>query len=484
VPDAPKQAAAVASEPGQRYFSLLLAFAAALRLYDLGGKQLWVDEIMQAMATSPRLSLLEVLRAATGHVGMAPLDYIIQHYVAVALGTSEFALRLPAAVFGTATVAAVYCLFRKLLDSRVAFLCAALYAVYPLHHHYSQAGRPYALFVLLTVLSWLAYCRVLEHGSRSNWILYAAANTVLLYSQYFGMFVLASQALTSLAMLSPRLRDSSPFSRKIDLRFLVIQTFAIVASAALLAPWVVYAIGGIRGTPSMPAQFGPRLALSFIQELGDGSHPLAWILIFLAVLGARKLEREKSHGLLWLLLIWLIMPIPLIFFLLWLRDYFFAIRHFLFITPALFALVSLGITDLSEQWISVTSRQRVKWATAGIVAGISLLVIGLHVPDTREDFRGAAQYLSQNVAPGDIVIAPHIEGILSYYYPRILEHVQPLAALTNRPRDASSGAKIILVDTAYMPVADRQFVQSALRTVPARETIHLQKVEIAEVSSR
>jgi len=178
------------------------------------------------------------------------------------------------------------------------------------------------------------------------------------------------------------------------------------------------------------------------------------------------------------------MPIPLIFFLLWLRDYFFAIRHFLFITPALFALVSLGITDLSEQWISVTSRQRVKWATAGIVAGISLLVIGLHVPDTREDFRGAAQYLSQNVAPGDIVIAPHIEGILSYYYPRILEHVQPLAALTNRPRDASSGAKIILVDTAYMPVADRQFVQSALRTVPARETIHLQKVEIAEVSSR
>ena len=483
MPDLPKRMA-VASDPARRHLWVLLAFAAAIRLYDLGGKQLWVDEIMQAMVTSPRLSFKEVLHGITGHVGMAPLDYIMQHYVVRALGQSEFALRLPAAVFGTATIAAVYYLFRMLLDSRIALLSAALYAVYPLHHHYSQEGRPYSLFVLLTVLSYLTFCKVLARGSGGGWILYGATNTLLLYSQYFGVFVLASQLVISLAMLSPRLHDSLPVRRKFDLRFLILQAAVAGMSAALLVPWVLYGIGGLQGYTPMPAHFGFKLALSFVQELGDGSHPLAWLLIVLAVLGARKLAREKQHGLLWLLLIWLLMPIPLIFLLLWIKDYFFAIRHFLFLTPALYALVALGIAELSEKVAAKYPRQRVARATAACVAAISLLVIGLHVADTREDFKGAAQYLSQNVAPGDIVIAPHVDGILSYYYPQIFDHAQPASVLSDRSRVDFPGRKTFIVDTAYMPAMDRQYVQSMLGNFPSGQSVSLRKVQITEAGSR
>lgn len=185
-----------------------------------------------------------------------------------------------------------------------------------------------------------------------------------------------------------------------------------------------------------------------------------------------------------LLLIWLLLPIPLIFLLLWIKDYFFAIRHFLFLTPALYVLVALGIAGLSEQLAARYSRQGVTRAAAALVAAISLLMIGLHMTDTREDFRGAAQYLSQNVAPGDIIIAPRVDGILSYYYPQIFDHAQPVNVLSDRSGVDFAGRKTFIVDTAYMPATDRQTVQSMLGNFPSRQSVNLRKVQITKAGSR
>jgi mannosyltransferase len=467
-----------------RYFWAILGIAAAIRFYNLGGKQLWVDEIIQAIHSSPQLSLAGVLRSVTDDRGATPLDYIIQHYVSAALGQSEFILRLPAAVFGIVTIAAIYFLFRTVLGSRAAVLSAGLYAVYPLHHHYSQEGRPYALFTLLTVCSYLTFCKTLERGRSRDWLLYGVTNTALLYSQYFGMFVLASQLLFSMTMLSGRVSDSWPLSRKIGFPFLAAQMGILTASALLFVPWLVFGIHTISGYAPQPVHFGFKLFLSFIQGLGDGSHPLAWILILLAVLGARKLMAEKRYALLSLLLCWCVMPVPLIFLLLWIKEYFFAIRHFLFITPALFALVSLGIGQVSEMLAARYAKAVTARAAVALVVCVSLLVIGLHVPDRREDLRGAGTYLNQNVRVGDQVIAPAIDGVLSYYFPQIGAHSRPSDILATPNGMAGSGGNTFIVETAYLPASDRQIIESGLGDFPSKRQIHFRDVEIIEVANR
>jgi uncharacterized membrane protein len=472
------------NEPDQRHFWIILAFGAAIRFYDLGGKQLWLDEIIQAIHSSPQLSLAGVLRGVTDDRGATPLDYIIQHYVSAALGQSEFVLRLQAALFGIATIAAIYYLFRMVLGARVALLCAGLYSVYPLHHHYSQEGRPYALFTLLTVCSYLTFCKTLTRGSSRDWILYGATNTALLYSQYFGMFVLASQLLFSMTMLSPRVSDSWPLSRKIGLPFLAVQMGVIGASGILLVPWIIFGIHTVSGYTPQPVHFGLKLALSFVQGLGDGSHPLAWILLLLAVLGARKLVVEKQTALFSLLLCWCVVPVPLIFLLLWIKEYFFAIRHFLFITPAFFALVALGITRLSEQLAARYAAERVGCAAVALVVTVSLIVIGFHVPDRREDLRGAGRYLNQNVGPGDLVIAPGIDGVLSYYFPQISAHSKPADLLKAPNGIAGSGGNTFIVETAYLPASDRQIIESALGGFPSKQEIRFRDVEIIEIANR
>ncbi len=489
-------------------FVALLASAAGLRLAGLGGKQLWLDEIIQALHSSPELSLAQVLGKVTQDRGATPLDYLIQHFVSLLLGQSEFALRLHAAILGTATIAALYVLCRRLLEAPsggkdaavpaadairperpgAALMAAGLYAVYPLHHHYSQEGRPYALFTLLTVCSYLVFIRLLRRSGAASWILYCAVNTLLLYSQYFGAFVLLSQLVCSLVLAAhsktageeDKWLFAPPRSAPIGRKWLIVQLSVLAISFLLLVPWLVYGAATIRGFQPQPARFGWKLFLSFIQELGDGSHPLAWILLILAALGARRLARERRRSALAVLLCWCALPVPLIFLLLWIEDYFFAIRHFLFLTPALLALAALGIEPVAELLENKIPKQRARSGAIAVVAAISLLVIGLHVPDRREDLRGAGNFLKANAGSDDIVVAPEMEGVLSFYFPRMAKQARPVAVL-NDAAAMEAARRVYIVKTAYVSAADNLVIESAVREFPHARRISLRGVEIFQI---
>ena len=465
-------------------FCWILAFAAILRFVALGHKQLWLDEVIQAIHTSPRLSLRQVLTGVTYDRGAAPLDYLIQHYFLRIIGQSTYNLRLQAAFFGALTVIVLYVFVQGLLGRNVALISSALYAVYPLHHHYSQEARPYALFTLLTVSSYLCFWNLLKSGRRRDWIAYAIVTTLMLYSHYYGVFVIFSQAVFSLALLSPGIRDTIAGIRKPDLRFLAALAGVSGLAAALFSLWPILASRTIFGYQPEPVHFGYKLALSFVQQLGDGSFPLALILIALAVLGGKKLAAENQTGRLWFLLCWFVLPIPFMFLLLWIKDYFFAIRQFLFLTPALIVLAALGVSDLAELWAGADARQWRKKAAllTALVAIVSLVVIGLHVPDRREDLRGAGLFLRQTVAASDAVIAPQLSGVLAYYFPQIDQHVRLAASLAGLPGVAPTST-IFIVKSAYVSAADRQLIDTAVVNAPAARKIEFRDIEIIEIGS-
>src|SRR5690348_14317470 len=91
-----------------------------------------------------------------------PLYYALAWVWAHLFGCSAFALRSLSAVFGTATVFAVYWAGRALGTRRVALLGALITAVSPIMVWYSQEARSYALMVLLTVLALGCFVRALD----------------------------------------------------------------------------------------------------------------------------------------------------------------------------------------------------------------------------------------------------------------------------------------------------------------------------------
>jgi len=119
-----------------------------------------------------------------------------------------------------------------------------------------------------------------------------------------------------------------------------------------------------------------------------------------------KLRSDKKLGHLSFLLCWFLLPLPFIFLLLYIEDYFFAIGKF--------SLRRLRIhSDLSRDLVSLRDAVKAKgtrgvvvarWAVA-CVGLMSIVQIGLHVPDRREDLRapGSPETKRQR---GDVVIAP------------------------------------------------------------------------------
>ena len=136
---------------------LVLGFL--FRLLYLGTRQLWTEEIMQALVV--RRAPAELFQALlTGMTLPAPLDYFIQYGPVWLFGESPWALRIHAAVLGTVSVWLVVRIARRMFGDRVAIFAGVLFILYPLAYHYSQEARPHALLLLLTLASYDQLLRI------------------------------------------------------------------------------------------------------------------------------------------------------------------------------------------------------------------------------------------------------------------------------------------------------------------------------------
>lgn len=166
--------------------ALLALFA---RLFNLGGENIWYDEAFTAWVA--QLDPASMWAAITGDVH-PPLWYLVERVNIAVLGQSEFVLRLPAALFGVASVMLVWLIAHELrFDRRTALVCGVIAAILPGALYYAQDARMYpmlATFVLLGALGVM----------RRNWILFAVGATGAVYSQNLGMFYVAALGLAAL----------------------------------------------------------------------------------------------------------------------------------------------------------------------------------------------------------------------------------------------------------------------------------------------
>ena len=91
-----------------------------------------------------------------GVVNPAPLYHYLLYGVVQTLPIAEWSLRLPSLLAGLATVAAMYCLGRRMMGVTLGLLAALLTAFEPMQIIVSDLARPYALANLACVLSFIA----------------------------------------------------------------------------------------------------------------------------------------------------------------------------------------------------------------------------------------------------------------------------------------------------------------------------------------
>jgi mannosyltransferase len=172
----------------------LTLLAAALRLSTLDLQSFWYDEAFTPVHVL-HASLWATLRSVVHSENTPPLWYVIAWADARVLGTGAFALRLPSALAGIATVPVAWALGREIATRRAAFVCAALVAVNPLFVWYSQEARAYGLFVLTGALATLCFLRALSDPSPRRMAAFALTGALALLTHYFAVFLLIGMAL-------------------------------------------------------------------------------------------------------------------------------------------------------------------------------------------------------------------------------------------------------------------------------------------------
>lgn len=176
----------------------LTALALALRLVRLD-TGLWIDEVY---------SLLDAFRQPFGHLltvyvsdNQHPLYSLAARASLGLFGESPWAIRLPAVLFGVATVPALYALGRETVGEREGFLAAALLAVSYHHVWFSQNARGYTALAFFAVVATWALLRGLRTGRRGPFVLYAILSGLGAYTHLTMVFLAVAQAVVAVAVV-------------------------------------------------------------------------------------------------------------------------------------------------------------------------------------------------------------------------------------------------------------------------------------------
>ena len=440
------------------WWTLVMVLLAGLiyRLAFLGFRQLWIDEILQAIITRA-ISLPEMMmRLRDAQSAPAPLDYLAQKAVITILGETAWTLRLHAAVFGTLSLWFFFRLARLVFTARVAVYATFLFSFYPLHHHYSQEGRPYSLLVLFTLICYERLFRLVQAKNLQTvrFVELGLGLLFVFYTSFLGILLILSQwvALVISAVTRQKHGETICCDPVLDLhslppaRWSLVLWYSLTAVTALLIflPWIAFAWE--RPSVAAPnAIADPKLAIRLFKELGDNSYPMSGLIFIGAILGTLALQRNhRQQTSLWLWS-WFLIPIPALLLIQLSSGYFFAIRHILHLTPPLILLAGYGVCHFGSKIQINGARIKQLFNPVALYAGsflvTSLIIAGSHTKREPIDWRGASEFLRVNVSSDQKVLMPHIYPLIEFYSPNLEHNRAPFENLDelgpNRLNDVS-----------------------------------------------
>jgi mannosyltransferase len=430
----------IADERIPKYGLALLAIVLIglfLRVYQLGTQSIWFDEAYSIWIS--KLAVPQMVQATAANT-MPPLYWFLLHYWIMVFGTSESAVRLLSALFGVLAIPMIYVVGRQLFNKEVGLVGALILALSSFNIWYSQETRMYSLMVLLALVSMYFFWRFLQQSNLVSSVGYVLSTTLLVYTHYFGWFVVIAQNIYIVTFLVLSKQRTYKLRHWIGLQAIVL---------ALFAPWmVVLSRQSIPGVLSYISWIPQPTAATLISAYQIYSGTAGWVadsgtvVLLAAVLSAlfcglsvfslfayqkvrgamdwkaplKSLEsyswevRIQDLTPVYFLAVWLlaINLIPFVISLVSTPIYWY--RYTIAASVALYLLVGKGIANINYK--------PTKLAVIGVVAALSVASLpSYYFGVTRGQAREATSLIDANAKSGDVVlIYPDYEILTFNYY--------------------------------------------------------------------
>lgn len=397
---------------------LVLVIATALRLIELDNG-LWIDEIMTYVnyAGAPFGQLVSTYDSQNHHI----LYSLFAHASFLLFGEGAWALRLPAVLFGVASIGALYLFARQVATLREALLSIALLTFSYHHIWFSQNARGYTALLFFTLLSSWLLVRALRERQLYLWICYAVAAALGVYVHMTMLFVVFGQFIV---YLWERLAGQRENRRDMPVEFLVGFCFAGLLTFVLYALVLPQLVGGIylEGVQTTIETWTNPVwtLLELVRGLQIGFTGTALGLIASLIFLAGLVEFARTEPVVAkLMIVPALVTIAAIVVLghpMFPRTFFFAMGFGVLI-------VIRGMLTASRLLARAVAPSRADSELPGTV--LCLLLIGvsaLSVPRAwapKQDFSHALEYVEQYSDPSDAIVTTGVAAIVYQQFYRV-----------------------------------------------------------------
>jgi len=412
------------ASPWTLAIAALVVLGTLLRFKGLTFQSLWLDELFSVGKSHPGLSLFELIEQfRSGEDPHPPLYFTLLHFWFLVFGYSEFSARAFSAACGSFGLIALYFLGKELANRSCALIAVAILVFNCFHLQFSQEVRAYVLMFAWAALSYTYFSRSLRCLKAGDLLLYAIISTLMIYTHYYGFFVLAAQAAYLVFYVALRFRSRE--TGQTVLHFFI----AGMLICLLYLPWVHVIIRNMNREAFWAGKQDSTFFIRLFQRFFGEEPVLVWAVgalmgyavIYTLVVRIRGKDCDPKDG------IDLRIVVPMISF--WILLCLFipyyrsltdvpmlVLRYEMIVLPAVMVLVSLGIYLLRNRVVIVL-----------IVAGIVLASYvnlfhhkAFYSAIRKEQFREASCFVLETMedkyANQPVVILSNVSGFYNVYF--------------------------------------------------------------------
>ena len=381
-----------------------------LRLYNLGKYGFWLDEVISIYYSRKIWKMIRHFSIDATPTFEPPLFGLLLHFWSF-LGESEFILRLLSLSFGVLSIIAIYKVGQLLFNKKVGLISAFILAISPLSIYYSQELRPYSLVTFFVLMSIYNLIKSLENNRLRSWIGFIIFTVLCMYTHFATVFLLIIVNF-----------------------FFLYRYFTDKKCKVLLKRWVItqLVIGGLYFLGIMgllkkaiiwyawPPEPSFALIIQSFMYFNMGFNASATVY-YLAVLLFLPLflsgawfscKQKKYKNSIWLLLLWLFIPITMIIIVSAAISPIYVDRIFLYSLPAYYILIAFGLYKIKKRPIYlcvltlliVLSSFSLKNYYQNIWPAVKFLKCWTH-PGVMEKkkYKSAAKYIQDNFQREDVI---------------------------------------------------------------------------------
>jgi len=171
---------------------LLLLINVILKIIYIDSNDIAKDEPFSIYVA--QMSLSELVNYLKGG-NNPPLYEIFLHFWIKFFGTDALSVRLPSLIFSSLTAVVIFRAGKSAFSFSTGALASLIFTFSSMHTYFAHEARAYALFMLLTALSILFLINYVKQNKIKDISLLALVNILLIYTHYFGFFVLLNQLI-------------------------------------------------------------------------------------------------------------------------------------------------------------------------------------------------------------------------------------------------------------------------------------------------